>query len=54
MVQSSSRGKDTHKLWKHVIPRPTDFAWLPQEIAETFCLPALQLESSRPYGTLNQ
>ena len=47
-------GKDTHKLWKHVIPRSTDFAWLPQEIAETFCLPALQLDSRHPYGTLNQ
>ena len=49
-VPGAKGGKDTHKLWKHVIPRSTDFAWLPQEIAETFCLPALQLDSRRPYG----
>ena len=53
-VPGSKGGTDTHKLWKHVIPRSTDFAWLPQEIAETFCLPALQLDPNRPYGTLNQ
>ncbi len=53
-VPGAKGGKDTHKLWKHVIPRSTHFAWLPQEIAETFCLPALQLDSRRPYGTLNQ
>ena len=51
-VPGAKGGKDTHKLWKHVIPRSTDFAWLPQETAETFCLPALQLESTRPYGAL--
>ena len=53
-VPGAKGGKDTHKLWKHVIPRSTDFAWLPQESAETFCLPALQLDPRRPYGTLNQ
>ena len=53
-VPGAKGGKDTHKLWKHVMPRPTDFAWLPQEIAETFCLAALQLDPNRPYGTLNQ
>ena len=54
LYQGAKGGKDTHKLWKHVIPRSTDFAWLPQEIAETFCLPALQLDPRRPYGTWNQ
>ena len=47
-VPGAKGGKDTHKLWKHVIPRSTDFAWLPQEIAETFCLPALQLCNIEP------
>ena len=51
-VPGGKGGVDTHKLWKHVIPRSTDFAWLPQEIAEAFCLPALQLEPNRQYGTL--
>ena len=40
------------QVGKHVISGPTDFAWLPQEIAEAFCLPALQLEPNCQYGTL--
>ena len=27
-VPGGKGGVDTHKLWKHVIPRSTDFAWL--------------------------
>ena len=50
-VPGGKVGVDTHKLWKHVIPRSTDFAWLPRE-AEAFCLPALQLDPNRQYGTL--
>ena len=53
-VPGGKGGVDTHKLWKHVIPRSTDFAWLPSEIAEAFCLPALQLDPKRRYGTLGQ
>ena len=53
-VPGGKGGVDTHKLWKHVIPRSTDFAWLPREIAEAFCLPALQLDPNRQYGTLDQ
>ena len=45
-------GENTHKLWKHVVPRSTEFAWLPRELAEAFCLPALQLDAKRQYGTL--
>ena len=45
---------DTHKLWKHVLPRSTEFVWLPSELAEAFCLPALQLDPNRQYGTLAQ
>ena len=53
-VPGSKGGVDTHKLWKHVIPRSTEFAWLPCELAEAFCLPALQLDPNRQYGTLAQ
>ena len=45
-VPGSKGGVDTHKLWKHVIPRSTDFAWLAREIAEAFCLPALYFNQS--------
>ena len=44
-VPGGTGGVDTHKLWKHVIPRSTDFGWLPQEIAEAFCLPAIGTQS---------
>ena len=47
-------GENTHKLWKHVVPRSTEFAWLPRELAEAFCVPALQLDANRQYGTLAQ
>ena len=51
-VLGGKDGVDTHKLWKHVIPRSTKFAWLLRELAEAFCLPALQLDANRQYGTL--
>ena len=54
-VPGGKGGVDTHKLWKHVLPRSTEFAWLPyRDLAEAFCLPALQLDANRPYGTLMQ
>ena len=53
-VPGSKGGVDTHKLWKHVLPRSTEFAWLPSELAAAFCLPALQLDPNRQYGTLAQ
>ena len=49
-----NKGSDTqHKLWKHVLPRQTEFAWLPRGLAEAFCFPALQLDQNRPYGMLD-
>ena len=53
-VPGGKGGESTHKLWKHVVPRATEFAWLPRELAEAFCLPALQLDANRQYGTLAQ
>ena len=50
----SKGGIDTHKLWKHVLPRSTEFAWIPCVLAEAFCLPALQMDPNRQYGTLAQ
>ena len=37
-----------------MLPRSTEFAWLPCVLAEAFCLPALQLDPNRQYGTLAQ
>ena len=53
-IPGGKGGVDTHKLWKHVLPRSTEFAWLPCVLAEAFCLPALQLDPNRQYGTLAQ
>ena len=53
-VPGGKGGVDTHKLWKHVLPRSTEFAWLPCVLAEAFCLPALQMDPNRQYGTLAQ
>ena len=37
-----------------MIPRSTEFAWFPSDLAEAFCLPALQLDPNRQYCTLAQ
>ena len=52
MMAGNKGGVDTHKLWKHVLPRSTEFAWLPSVLAEAFCLPSLQVDPNRQYGTL--
>ena len=52
-IPGGKGGENTHKLWKHVVPRSTEFAWLPRDLAEAFCMPALQLDTNRPYGTLD-
>ena len=52
-VYPGNKGSESqHKLWKHVVPRQTEFAWLPRDLPEAFCLPALQLDQNRPYGML--
>ena len=44
-------GDQQHKIWKHVTPRHSEFAWLPSDLATTFCANALELEPQRAYGT---
>ena len=39
-----------HKLWKHVLPRQTEFAWLPPDFADACCHTALQADPTRKYG----
>ena len=48
----SKRGE--HAMWKHVLPVSTDFAWLPEDVAEAFCSLALCQDQTRPYGSFHE
>ena len=52
-VPGSKDGVDTHKLWKHVLSWSTEFASVPSELAEAFCLPGLQLDPKNIYKRQN-
>ena len=39
-----------HKFWKYVSPIRTYFAWLPEQLARTYCRAALERRSGLPYG----
>ena len=43
-----------HAMWKHVLPVSTDFAWLPEDVAEAFCSLALRQDQTRPYGSFHE
>ena len=42
-------GKGENRLWKRVAPTVTEFAWLPPNIAESFCRNALYRKTARTY-----
>ena len=42
-------GKGENRLWKRVTPTVTEFAWLPPNIAKSFCRNALYRETVRTY-----
>ena len=42
-------GKGENRLWKRVTPTVTEFAWLPPNIAESFCRNALYRVTERTY-----
>ena len=42
-------GKGENRLWKRVTPTVTEFAWLPPNIAESFCKNALYQVTERTY-----
>ena len=42
-------GKGENRLWKRVAPTVTEFAWLPPNIAVSFCRNALYRETARTY-----
>ena len=45
-----NRGKrGENRLWKRVTPSVTEFAWLPPNLAESFCKNALYREEVRTY-----
>ena len=39
-----------HKFWKYVSPIRTYFAWLPEQLARTYCSAALDMCPRLPYG----
>ena len=39
-----------HKFWKYVSPIRTYFAWLPEQLARTYCRAALEMRPGLPYG----
>ena len=42
-----------HKFWKYVSPLRTYFAWLPEQLARTYCSAALDRRSDLPYGEVH-
>ena len=41
-------------LWKHAQLLSTDFAWLPEDVAEVFCALGLRQDPTRQYGSFNE
>ena len=39
-----------HKFWRYVSPIRTYFAWLPEQLALTYCRAALEMRPRLPYG----
>ena len=55
MSSAPSRGKrGEHAMWKHAQPLSTDFAWLPEDVAQAFCSLALRQDQTRQYGSFNE
>ena len=50
----SKSKKGEHAMWKHVLPVSTDFAWLPEDVADAFCSLALHQDQTRPYGSFHE
>ena len=50
----SKSKKGEHAMWKHVLPVSTDFAWLPNDVADAFCSLALHQDPTRPYGSFHE
>lgn len=42
-----------HRLWKDVLPKKSEVAWLLEELAITFCGTALSIEYFRQYELLH-
>ena len=55
MSSAPSKGKKgEHAMWKHAQPLSTDFAWLPEDVAQAFCALALRQDQTRQYGAFNE
>ena len=49
-LHSNKPWQGQHKFWKYVSPIRTYFAWLPEQLARTYCRAALDRRSGLPYG----
>ena len=55
MSSAPSKGKrGEHAMWKHAQPVSTDFAWLPEDVAQIFCAMALRQDQTRQYGAFSE
>ena len=55
MSSAPSKGKrGEHAMWKHAQPVSTDFAWLPQDVAQIFRAMALRQDQTRQYGAFSE
>ena len=52
-LHSTKPWQGQHKFWKYVSPIRTYFAWLPEQLARTYCSAALDRRSDLPYGEVH-
>ena len=49
-LSNSKPRQGQHKFWRYVSPLRTYFAWLPEQLARTYCRAALDMQPRIPYG----
>ena len=52
-LHSNKPWQGQHKFWKYVSPIRTYFAWLPEQLARTYCGAALDRHPGLPYGEVH-
>ena len=49
-LSNSKPRQGQHKFWRYVSPQRTYFAWLPEQLARTYCSAALDMQPRILYG----
>jgi len=52
-LSNSKPRQGQHKFWRYVSPIRTYFAWLPKQLAFTYCRAALEMHPRLPYGDVH-